>query len=104
MAEAIDGFSVEASALLIEARKWEEEGMAIDAVGKRADALHFAKVGVFGAFIPECHVLVDAIVARCTEGTQRMGENRDTLTRIAKLYEETEARHSHAIQSAGQLR
>jgi hypothetical protein len=100
----IDGFSVDASALLVEASLWEKESLAIGAVGDEADVLRFTKPGVFTLYLPEYYKLVDAIVARCREGMQRMKENRDTLTYIARLYEETEASHCDAIQSAGQLK
>jgi hypothetical protein len=104
MPETIDGFSVESSQLLVEARKWEEEAVAIDAVGKRAGGLEFTKAGIFGAYVPAYHALEDAIVARCSEGMTEMGRNRDTLMRIAQLYEQTEANHSHEIKSSGQLK
>jgi hypothetical protein len=91
-------------ALLTEAGLWDVQSAAIGKVGSAADSLRFGQTGCWARYLPGYYTLVDAIVARCHEGVQRMAENGDTLRSIAKAYEETEVRHSQVIQSAGQSR
>jgi hypothetical protein len=74
----------------------------MDDISKKIDALRFTEVGQLGLFIPRYHALVDALVARSKEGRDRMTEIRDTLGFVASLYERTEARHTHRLNSLGQ--
>jgi hypothetical protein len=92
--------------LLGEAGRWDTQSAAIGKVGDHADSLRFDgfQTGIWGSYLPGYYALVNAIVARCHEGAQRMAENGDTLRSIAKAYEDTEARHAHDIHSAGQSR
>jgi hypothetical protein len=93
------GFAVETVKLLDEAKLWEAEGLEMENIGKKADVLRFSEPGLYTLFIPRYHLMVDAVVARCHEALGRMGEIRDTLSRIATLYEATEERHAQQFGS-----
>jgi hypothetical protein len=93
------GFAVETTKLLEEAKLWEDESLAMEDISKRADALEFSDPGLYTLFVPKYHIMVNAVVARCNEAIVRMNEIRDTLSRIATLYEATEERHAQQLGS-----
>ena len=97
------GFSVETQALLDEAQLWETKSLVMDDISTKADALRFGDPGIFGAFVPQYHAVVDLVVARCAEGRDRMVEIRDRLSEIASLYERSEERNSSRLRSSGEL-
>jgi hypothetical protein len=98
------GYTVETSALLNEARGWEELALATEALATKASSMKFtaANVLLFGEFAPGYNDLVDAVAARCLEGGREMVGIRDTLGYIARRYEAAEAKHSHVIQKSAE--
>lgn len=94
------GFAVETTKLLDEARLWEEQALQMQTISKKMEELRFAESGLHVFYVPAYHQLVDALVARCNEGSERMTEIRDTLGQIARLYENTEERHARQLGPA----
>lgn len=94
------GFAVETVKLLDEARLWEEQALAMQDIGTKIDAVRFGDPGIYALFVSGYHDLIDALVARCVEAVDRMGEIRGTLGHIANLYEATEERHAQQLGPA----
>jgi hypothetical protein len=96
------GFQVATGTLRTEAVRWTESGARMAALTARMDALRFA--GDSGLlerrFTPSYHALIEALLARCSEADDRMGEIGQTLGQLANDYEAAEEAHARAIREA----
>jgi hypothetical protein len=99
------GFQVATGALRTEAVQWTGSGARMTALTARMEALRLGGDGgpLERHFAPSYHALIEALVARCAEADDRMGEIGQTLEQLANDYDAAEESHARAIRetSAG---
>jgi hypothetical protein len=96
------GFQVATGAVRTEAARWTRTGARMTALTARMEALRFGSDGgpLERHFAPSYHALIEALVARCSEADDRMGEIGQTLGQLADGYDAAEEAHARAIREA----
>jgi hypothetical protein len=96
------GFQVATGALRTEAARWTASGARMTALTDRMEALRFGEHGglLERHFAPPYQALIEALVARCREADDRMGEIGQKLGQLANDYDAAEEAHARTIREA----
>jgi hypothetical protein len=91
---------VATEALRKEAGTWDTESAEMSKIGPKAEGLRLTRIeaGLFQVIFDTYGQVIDQVIARSNEGTQRMTDVGSTLRTVANIYDQEESAHEHRIK------
>lgn len=93
--------TVATDALRRDASLWDDQSCAMRDIAARAESLRLNRIqaGLFQVVFDAYTTVIDQVVARSREGSDRMGAIRDTLHATADTYDREETQRLHALRN-----